>query len=139
MSNINIIVPLKKQIKDIISNYKNYLETKPDEQANPYKVIEVIQGWVREFRAQSEYAFISLHDGSCSDILQVVCNRNSISMFNELENIRGATIQVSGEIIKSPAKGQLIEMVATDIKILGELTDKKSILLVKKLKKEQLR
>lgn len=139
MANCNIIVPLKKQIKDIIQDYKNYLLTQPDELNNPYKVNQVISGWVREFRAQSEYAFISLHDGSTSDILQVVCNRSSISIFNELENIRGATIQVTGEIIKSPAKGQLIEMVATDIKILGEMTDKKSILLVKNVPLENLR
>ena len=136
---INIIVPLKKQIKDIIQDYKNYLDAKPNEETHPYKVIEVIQGWVREFRSQSELAFISLHDGSTSDILQIICNRNSISIFNDLENIRGATIQVSGEIIKSPAKGQLIEMVASDIKILGEMTDKKSILLVKNVPLENLR
>jgi hypothetical protein len=55
----NPIVSLKKQIKDIIIDYKLWLSTNNQDK---YNRLETIQGWVRDFRLQTENAFISLHD-----------------------------------------------------------------------------
>jgi asparaginyl-tRNA synthetase len=129
-------VQLKKQIINIIDDYKVWLLTNS---VLEYNKEEKICGWVRDFRSQSENAFISLHDGSTSEILQVVCLKSCISNFETLENVRGACIEVSGTIIKSPAKGQLIEMLAKDINIIGSVDDKKSILLVKNVPIETMR
>ena len=102
----NIIEPiskvqLKNQIINIIDDYKEWLLTNPDIE---YNKEEKISGWVRDFRLQSENAFISLHDGSTADILQIVCSKSTVDNFDTLENVRGACIEVSGTVIKSPSK-----------------------------------
>jgi asparaginyl-tRNA synthetase len=132
----NPIVNLKKQIKDIIIDYKNWLLNNKEEK---YNKIITINGWVRDFRQQTENAFISLHDGSTCEILQIICSNSILDNFSELENMRGACIQVTGNVIKSPAKGQLIELVASKIKVLGDVQDKKSILLAKNVQLDTLR
>lgn len=137
----NIIEPiskvqLKNQIINIIDDYKEWLLTNPDIE---YNKEEKISGWVRDFRLQSENAFISLHDGSTADILQIVCSKSTVDNFDTLENVRGACIEVSGTVIKSPAKGQLIEILAKKVNVLGGVEDKKSILLVKNVPIDTLR
>ena len=98
-----------------------------------------IQGWVRDFRFQTENAFISIYDGSTSENLQIFCSKSNLSNFDSLENLRGATIKVKGNVIKSPAKGQLIEMVCTLLEPVGLLTDKNSIILAKNVQLDTLR
>jgi asparaginyl-tRNA synthetase len=146
MSYSSQIAPLKKQIVDIIKDYENYCNKTFELDAgdketylNDYKQETTISGWVREFRSQTENVFISLTDGSTHSSLQVFASKSVIPDFDNLENIRGACIQVSGHVVKSPAKGQLIELVASNIKIIGEVQDKKSILLAKKVNLETLR
>ena len=144
MTTISPIVSLKKQIKHIIADYKEYCENilfglTEEEHLNAYNKEVTINGWVREFRSQTENAFISLTDGSTCEALQVFASKAVVPDFDNLENIRGACIEVSGKIVKSPAKGQLIELVASNIKIVGEVLDKKSILLSKTVNLETLR
>ena len=143
---IQPIASLKPQIKNIIDDYKKYCEQiferdvgNEEIYANSYSKEVVINGWVREFRSQTENTFISLTDGSTSEALQVFASKAVIPDFENLENIRGACIEVSGKVVKSPAKGQLIELVASNIKIIGEVQDKKSILLSKSISLETLR
>jgi asparaginyl-tRNA synthetase len=147
METILPTVSLKKQIKDIINDFKTYTENylhcdfgvKEEEYFNAYSQPITISGWVREFRSQTENAFISITDGSTCEALQVFANKSVIPDFDNLENIRGACIEVSGNVVKSPAKGQLIELVASEIKIIGDVKDKKSILLSKSISLETLR
>lgn len=144
MASSSPIITLKKQIVDIIGDYKAYCEAPnfgviEEEYINAYNKQVTISGWVREFRSQTENAFISLTDGSTHEALQVFASKSIVPDFDNLENIRGACIQVSGSIVRSPAKGQLIELVASDIKIVGEVQDKKSILLSKSVNLETLR
>lgn len=144
---LNPIAPLKSQIYDIIKDYKDYcykINEKNNAEdietfLNTYKQEITISGWVRDFRSQTENAFISLTDGSCHEALQVFANKSVVQDFDNLDNIRGACIQVSGTVVKSPAKGQLIELVASEIKITGEIQDKKSILLSKSVNLDTLR
>ena len=56
-----------------------------------------------------------------------------------LENLRGATIKAKGTVIKSPAKGQIIEMICEHIEVLGMVTDKNSIIQAKTVQLETLR
>ena len=140
----NLLAPLKKQISDIINDYKDYHNKIREVEnmeflLNSYSKEVNIFGWVRDFRSQTENAFISLTDGSTHETLQVFANKSIVPDFDNLDNIRGACIQVSGKVVKSPAKGQFIELVASDIKIIGEVQDKKSILLSKYVNLENLR
>lgn len=127
---------LPKQISDIFADYFNTIKTQESES---YAQVWEISAWVRDFRSQSEHAFISLTDGSTSQILQVFCEKSNLPNFDTLENLRGATVQVKGLVKKSPAKGQDIEMVCESIKSIGLVVDKNSIILAKTVQLETLR
>ncbi len=128
---------LPNQISDIYKDYYDWKENKVEPE-NYTKTWEV-SAWVRDFRSQSEHAFIGLYDGSTSEILQVFCEKKNVSNFDTLENLRGATVKVKGLVKKSPAKGQEIEMVCETIEPIGLVTDKNSIILAKNVQLETLR
>lgn len=120
---------LPEQISDIFNQYKKNNE--------PFD--KNIKCWVRDFRLQSEFAFLSVYDGSISENLQIICNKSDLENFDQIENLRGTCIEVYGTVQESPAKGQDIEMVAKSFKIIGEVSDKKSILLSKNTNIDTLR
>jgi asparaginyl-tRNA synthetase len=134
---------LPLQISDIFNDYYDIMrfssqQENSDISQNKFKYCKLwsIKGWVRDYRIQSENVFITIYDGSTSDSLQVICN---LSNFTIDENLRGACIQVSGNVITSPAKGQDIEMVCNNISIIGNVSDKNSILHVKNIQLDTLR
>ena len=80
----------------------------------------VVRGWVRRCRLQSELFFMTLHDGSCQQGLQVVASAANLS-----EKLRkglqvGASVQVAGTCVQSPGKAQSLELQATHIQCIGE-------------------
>jgi len=127
---------LPSQLDDIYQDFSLYSKT--NDPATYFKVWEV-QGWVRDFRNQTDNAFISVYDGSTSETFQLVCTRDKTFNFDSLENLRGATIKAKGLVIKSPAKGQLIEMVCDTIESIGLVHDKNSVILAKNVNLETLR
>jgi asparaginyl-tRNA synthetase len=86
-------------------------------QEKPIGTSVTVKGWVRTFRNDQ---FITLTDGSTIKTIQVVVNKEN---FEEevLKKIQtGACISASGTLEKSLGKGQEIEVVCTDLEILGE-------------------
>jgi asparaginyl-tRNA synthetase len=130
------ISSLPIQLIDIYQDFTLYSETSDP---TTYSKEWYIQGWVRDFRSQSDNAFVSIYDGSTSETFQLVCSKNKTTNFDTLENLRGATISARGIVIKSPAKGQLIEMVCDSIEPIGLVQDKNSIILAKTVQLETLR
>lgn len=124
------------QLIDIYQDFALYSET--SEPVSYSKEWEV-QGWVRDFRSQTDNAFVSIYDGSTSETFQLVCSRDKTTGFDTLDNLRGATVKAKGLVIKSPAKGQLIEMVCETIEPIGLVQDKNSIILAKSVNLETLR
>ena len=133
---LNIISSLPKQIIDIYNDFSVFSK---DNNPESYSKEWTINGWVRDFRYQTNNAFISIYDGSTSENFQLVCCRNTLDNFDSLENLRGATIMVKGNVIKSPAKGQIIEMLCETIIPFGLVQDKNSIILAKTVQLETLR
>ena len=133
----NIMVSsLPRQIIDIYNDYNDYCKVfEPDTYSKKW----TIQGWVRDFRYQTDNAFISIYDGSTSETFQLVCSRTKTFDFDSLENLRGATVKATGQVIKSPAKGQSIEMACDSIEQIGLVEDKNSIILAKTVQLETLR
>lgn len=78
----------------------------------------VICGMIETIRKQSEMAFINLNDGTCLKDIQIVMNKsadngkNFTSIFEK--GTKGTIMSVRGKIIKSPAKGQDFEMIASN-------------------------
>ncbi|MEI9920987.1 MAG: asparagine--tRNA ligase [Bacteroidota bacterium] len=96
----------------------------------------LVRGWVRTFRNNQ---FIAINDGSTIQNIQAVAALNSFDE-NLLKRITtGACVSVEGELIASPAKGQAVEVKATNIEILGDCDAEKFPLQPKKHSLEFLR
>ncbi len=78
-----------------------------------------VAGWVRTARGSKEFGFIELNDGSFFKGLQIVFSAD-LPNFAVLENIAvGSSLEVSGELVESPAAGQAFELKAKEIKIIN--------------------
>ncbi|MGD1806142.1 asparagine--tRNA ligase [Dapis sp. BLCC M126] len=72
-----------------------------------------IKGWVRTKRELKEFAFVEVNDGSCLANLQVVLNPDLPNYQESLQQMNtGASVEVTGILVESPAKGQRIELKA---------------------------
>ncbi|XP_061073190.1 probable asparagine--tRNA ligase, mitochondrial [Conger conger] len=75
-----------------------------------------IQGWVRSVRSQKENLFLHVNDGSSLQSLQVVASAE----LNCRNLTFGSSVEVSGNIVKSPHKKQAVELKANQIRVIGE-------------------
>lgn len=75
--------------------------------------------WVRTVRVSKGLGFIELNDGSFFKGLQVVFD-DKLDNFLEIEKLTiGSSIEVSGQLVESPALGQPFELQAKNIKIIS--------------------
>lgn len=87
------------------------LNTLPDEKQYH------ISGWVRTFRNNQ---FIALNDGSTNNNLQIVVDFENTPEHILKRITTGACIHVSGTLKASLGKGQSVELIASQIEILGD-------------------
>lgn len=78
----------------------------------------VICGWVRTFRDSAQVQFLELSDGTSFSRLQVVIDKNAISVDPECTKL-GASVCVKGEVVKA-FKGEGNELNALEVKLLGK-------------------
>jgi asparaginyl-tRNA synthetase len=89
-------------------------------QGQPDEVVTV-RGWVRTARQLKEFAFVEVNDGSALANLQVVLNPNLPDYAPILKQLStGASVEITGTLVASPAKGQRIELHATAVQVCGE-------------------
>ena len=74
------------------------------------------QGWVVTCRDQKELTFLKINDGTHPAGLQVIVETVSIAAANFTV---GSSLQIEGLVVESPAAGQLIELKAARIEVLG--------------------
>ena len=80
-----------------------------------------VQGWVRTKRELKEFAFVEVNDGSSMANLQVVLNPDLADYATVIKQLNtGASVEVEGVLVESPAKGQRIELKASSAKVFGE-------------------
>jgi asparaginyl-tRNA synthetase len=80
-----------------------------------------VKGWVRTRREQKEFSFIEVNDGSSMAGLQVVVNQDVPGYAETIKRANtGASVEVSGVLVESPAKGQRVELKADSITVYGE-------------------
>jgi asparaginyl-tRNA synthetase len=80
-----------------------------------------VAGRVRTVREMKDIAFVELWDGSCLTGLQVVVDEDLKASLDNAAT--GATVEVSGMVRESPAKGQAVELHARAFRVVGECPD----------------
>jgi asparaginyl-tRNA synthetase len=80
-----------------------------------------VRGWVRTKREQKEFSFVEVNDGSSLAGLQTVVNADVPAYAETIKRLStGASVEISGTLVESPAKGQRIELKAAAIAVYGE-------------------
>ncbi|MEM7594823.1 MAG: asparagine--tRNA ligase [Cyanobacteria bacterium P01_A01_bin.83] len=98
---------VKRRIADILK------QGKPDESVT-------IQGWVRTKRELKGFAFAEVNDGSYLAGLQAVLDADLPDYEAVLKQLAtGAAVEISGQLVESPGKGQKIEMKAESVIVYG--------------------
>lgn len=86
-----------------------------------------IKGWARTIREGNKGAllFIELNDGSTAMSMQAVLEAEKTEGFEEATPAKcggvGASFAITGTLVKSPAKGQEVELHATQVVVLGKV------------------
>ncbi len=80
-----------------------------------------LQGWVRSRRdSKGGFSFIDLNDGTSIKGVQVIAEKALPNYESEILNCGiGSSIEIVGNIVASPAKGQATEVKAESVKIFG--------------------
>lgn len=85
------------------------------------KTVEV-QAWIKNLRAQKEFGFIEINDGSFFSSVQVVYD-NTLENFERVSKLYlSASIRVKGKIVLTPNNKQAFEIKAEEIEVLGDST-----------------
>lgn len=83
--------------------------------------------------------FLEINDGSCLNSLQIIVDKKVPGFDDSFKSLVGSSYDIEGILKESPAKGQLIELHATNVRLLGG-SDSKFILGGKgRVSKEKLR
>jgi len=80
-----------------------------------------VNGWIRSVRDQKKFAFINLNDGSQLSGLQIVADIEKTDDYTAVipQLSAGAAMSATGTLVESPAKGQIFELQATNINLVG--------------------
>src|SRR5438093_8972929 len=84
-----------------------------------------VKGWVRTRRdSKAGISFVHVSDGSCFHPVQVVAPNTLVNYADEVLRLTaGCSVEATGVVVPSPAKGQPFEMQANAIKVVGWVDD----------------
>jgi asparaginyl-tRNA synthetase len=105
-------------------------------QTQPFQQKVTVMGWVRTFRNNQ---FIALNDGSTNTNLQIVLELGKYDDATLKRITTSAALKVTGTVVESLGKGQILELKAEDLEILGDSDPDKYPLQPKKHSLEFLR
>ena len=79
-----------------------------------------VEGWVKTKRGSKNVAFIALNDGSTINNIQIVVDFEIIdaSLLDDVHT--GASLKITGELLKSEGKNQTVEIKASEVIIYGK-------------------
>jgi len=93
---------------------RELLQTAPENQQ------VFVQGWVKTCRDSGKFCFIEVTDGSCLSGIQVVVDASLENYATEIRTLAtGSSVQVTGYLVHSPAKGQDVEVRAEQVRLIG--------------------
>ncbi|MBQ4570697.1 MAG: asparagine--tRNA ligase [Bacilli bacterium] len=80
----------------------------------------LVCAWVRTNRAQAQFGFLNVNDGSCLANLQVVYDAK-LANFEEISKYRvGVSVQIKGNVVLTPSAKQPLEVHAEEVVMLGD-------------------
>ncbi|MGL4336123.1 MAG: asparagine--tRNA ligase [Turicibacter sp.] len=80
-----------------------------------------INGWVRNNRAQKQFGFLMLNDGSFFETIQVVYSEENLANFKEVQKFRvGSALTIRGEVLPTPEGKQPFEIKALEVILVGD-------------------
>ena len=92
-----------------------------------------IEGWLRSIRvSKGGFSFLSVHDGSCFEPIQVVANRDLPNYEKLTKLTTGAAVSVMGTLVESQGKGQAVEIQASEVACVGDIDDPEAYPIAKK-------
>lgn len=101
---------MKTTVKEL---YETFEELKDQE--------VTLYGWVRNNRAQKEFGFINLNDGTFFETIQVVYENGILDNFKETQKLRvGSSLRVKGILVITPTMKQPFEIKAREVEMLGD-------------------
>src|ERR1700680_2709266 len=91
----------------------------------PMDTAVTVEGWVRTRRdSKAGISFVHLSDGLSLHPLQVVAPNTLPNYVNEVLKLSaGCSMEATGTIVPSPAKGQPFEMQASAVHVIGWVGD----------------
>jgi asparaginyl-tRNA synthetase len=78
-----------------------------------------LRGWVRSRRDSKGVTFIELNDGSCFKSMQLVVDGGAVPDEVLKQVTTGSSIEASGVLVQSPAKGQAVELKVSRVYVYG--------------------
>ena len=80
----------------------------------------ILTGWVRNHRAQKNFGFINLNDGSFFETIQIVYAADKVQNFDLVaKTTTGSAIEVVGTLILTPNMKQPFEIHAEEVTLIG--------------------
>ncbi|MHB1308938.1 MAG: asparagine--tRNA ligase [Limisphaerales bacterium] len=79
----------------------------------------VVKGWVRTRRDAKGFSFLEVNDGSCQASIQVIAETATPGFEEPQRFTTGASLEVEGALLASPAAGQKWELKASRVALLG--------------------
>ncbi|MGG6239864.1 asparagine--tRNA ligase [Nodosilinea sp. AN01ver1] len=79
-----------------------------------------VQGWVRTKREAKGITFVEVNDGSSMAGLQVVLSADMPGYDTVVKDLTtGSSVEMAGQLVESPGKGQRVELQASSITVYG--------------------
>lgn len=78
-----------------------------------------VKGWIRSLRTSKNVSFVALSDGSSFSPLQIVANEDTQGIDALNAATTGSSLEIVGRLVPSPAKGQNVELQATQVTVIG--------------------
>lgn len=90
-----------------------------------------IQGWVKSVRhSKNQFSFVRVNDGTCLTGIQAVVPDAVLAGNQQLTT--GAAVAIEGLLVPSQGKGQAVEIQASLVELIGELSEPESYPIAKK-------
>lgn len=109
---------LREILMPLLPTIKQLLALVPEQQS------VTVRGWVRTKRDTKQSTFIEVNDGSCLSNIQCVVDASLIESAEIKRTLAaistGASVEITGALVPSPAKGQSAEVSVERVELIGE-------------------